>query len=332
MEREPLPFPGFKVCRTLGVGTFARVLLAEHEPSGTQIAVKVVQKSHTSDIETVRGFDHPFISHLYAVSEAADSLYLAMEYASSGSLLEYLHENGNLELPALRTLCGQIVMALQYLHNEHNTHHGDLKPENIMLDDAMNVKLIDLGGAHCGSALYLSPEALESEKCGIEADIWSLGVVLYCSAFGRFPFYEANYENLKMRILHTEPFFPATADKDLVDLIRAMLTKDRDARITLDGIVNHAFVKAFHFDDMSMRITRSPPVDDIVTSAQQRSRALQPFADCGIVEVTDQSRVEYATREAKLRAIKPLSVSTIDPLKILVRRATRKGSRKPCYC
>jgi len=81
---------------------------------------------------------------------------------------------------------------------------SDLKPENLLLDSNLSLKLVDFGftkkfepgklmGSFCGSVAYAAPELIQKEKySGPETDVWSLGVILYALLVGRLPFDDPN--------------------------------------------------------------------------------------------------------------------------------------------
>lgn len=108
------------------------------------------------------------------------------------------------------TLIRFITLAIKYYH-EKNIVHRDLKPENLLLiskDDDTSVKIADFGFAtyvpkggleeRCGTMLYIAPELLyKNKRYGLEADMWSLGVISYMLLCGRVPFYNTNARELQ---------------------------------------------------------------------------------------------------------------------------------------
>lgn len=96
-----------------------------------------------------------------------------------------------------------------YLHNEKITHR-DLKLENVLIDDNMNIKIIDFGFSvksdkklqfSCGTPHYMSPElALKKDHYGPPTDIWAMGIMLYIMLTGRLPFFGDFEDDLYRRI------------------------------------------------------------------------------------------------------------------------------------
>lgn len=105
----------------------------------------------------------------------------------------------------------QIVEGINYCH-KINIVHRDIKLENILLDEFKNAKIIDFGFAictpdtsklkiFCGTPQYMSPEIVSKiDYIGQKADIWSLGILLYCMLCGKFPFKGINDQELFRKI------------------------------------------------------------------------------------------------------------------------------------
>ncbi|OHT12915.1 CAMK family protein kinase [Tritrichomonas foetus] len=131
--------------------------------------------------------------------------------------------------------------------------HRDIKAENIMLDRYRNIRVIDFGFSKginsesllttaCGSAAYIAPEVFTQETYTEKADIWSLGVVLFALNANHLPFDSSNAKKVRHMIMHMEPEYPSTFSPALVDLLKKMLLKDPEKRITIDEIVNHQWM------------------------------------------------------------------------------------------
>lgn len=127
--------------------------------------------------------------------------------------------------------------------------HRDIKPDNLLLTEDDVLKISDFGVSEmfdkpdnmrttksAGSPAFLPPElcvAKHGEVSGKAADIWSMGVSLYCLRYGRIPFEQTGildmYEAIKNETVH----LPADEEPEFVDLINRILEKDPEKRITM---------------------------------------------------------------------------------------------------
>ncbi len=195
------------------IGTYGSVHLATHRLTSTRCAIKKVPKTLTSqlcrEIHHHRILHHPNILHLYEVLATETHIWLVTELCTGGELFDYLVERGRFLEGEGRRVFGELTVAVGLLHKK-GTVHRDLKLENILLDGECKVKLADLGFARewsrgqkmletfCGTTGYAAPEVLKGQKYnGEEADIWSLGIILYTLLCGGLPFDDDDEEVMK---------------------------------------------------------------------------------------------------------------------------------------
>lgn len=150
------------------------------------------RKSVKREIKLMEKMNNLQIARLYEVIETTNHVILVMEYVSGGSLYSYLKQHSGRRLPEqeAKRVFKQIVEGIRYCHNRCITHR-DIKLENVLLDDANNVKVIDFGFStsipnerkvkiFCGTPSYMAPEIVQkTEYRGPPADIWALGVLLF---------------------------------------------------------------------------------------------------------------------------------------------------------
>jgi BR serine/threonine kinase len=255
----------YTLLHTLGTGTSSKVKLAEHKQTHLQVAIKVIrkddfhlhpeilQKIHR-EIALMRLMDHPHLLRLHEILESHRHLYLVMDYASHGELLDYVVARGQLTPPEAIRIFRQILYGLDYLHR-HSICHRDLKLENILLDDHDNVKIGDFGFARwmssnvadtsCGSPHYASPEVIMGKPYdGRKADVWSSGVVLYSLLTGRLPFEGSSLRVLASKICGGEYRLPDFPDPMIKDLLSKLLMVDPTQRLSLDQIKRHPFFRS----------------------------------------------------------------------------------------
>ncbi|KAI8809356.1 kinase-like domain-containing protein, partial [Cladochytrium replicatum] len=250
---------GYTLGRTVGEGSFGKVKQGVHKLTGQEVAIKVVDKIHAPtvvrEIETWRHLHHPNIAQLYEVITTENKIYMVMEFCHGGEAFDHIYKNGKLDdtQDTARRIFKQIVEAVGYCH-ELNFVHRDLKLENILLTDDLDVKVIDFGftreyqerkllETYCGSTAYAAPEMIMAEKyLGPQADIWSLGVILYTLLCGFLPFDDENDATVHRKILNVDYELPDFLSPDSSDLIQKILKRDPKDRFTIAEIVQHPWL------------------------------------------------------------------------------------------
>ena len=153
---------------------------------------------------TGRRLEHPAIVKIFPPRKERKFLYHVMEYVDGQNLRQWMQLNPQPPLDQVRNLVQQLVSALRRLQRLEIVH-GDLKPENIMVDRNGRLKLIDLGGANAaglqellryqdsappGSKNYCAPEYFMGDVASHRSDIFSLGVIAYELLTGHYPYKE----------------------------------------------------------------------------------------------------------------------------------------------
>lgn len=181
-------------------------------------------------------------------------IYLVTEYAARGEIFDYLVANGRMKEDEAARVFAQIVSAIDYCHCK-GVVHRDLKLENVLLDDDMNVKLADFGFSNtfipgtplktwCGSPPYAAPELfLGVEYDGPKADIWSLGVVLYALVCGALPFDGVTLNQLRAFVMGGKFRIPFFMSRECENLIRNMLVVDPTRRFSIRQISRHKWIQ-----------------------------------------------------------------------------------------
>ncbi|XP_073524916.1 serine/threonine-protein kinase SIK1 [Phyllobates terribilis] len=258
-SHRPLRVGFYDIGGTLGKGNFAVVKLARHRVTNTQVAIKIIDKTQLDranlekiyrEVQILKRLRHPHIIRLYQVMETKDMIYIVTEYAKNGELFDYLTVRGRLSEEEARVKFLQILSAVEYCHSQ-NIVHRDLKTENLLLSEAMDVKLADFGFGNfymegrplntwCGSPPYAAPEVfLGKEYEGPLLDVWSLGVVLYVLLCGSFPFDGPNLPAVRQRVLDGRFRIPYYMSQDCESLLRRMLVVDPGKRLSIAQIRQH---------------------------------------------------------------------------------------------
>ncbi|KAJ0970893.1 hypothetical protein J5N97_018852 [Dioscorea zingiberensis] len=257
--------PNYKLGKTLGIGSFGKVKVAEHALTGHKVAVKILNRRKIKNMEMeekvrreikiLRLFMHPHIIRLYEVIETHSDIYVVMEYVKSGELFDYIVEKGRLQEEEARHFFQQIISGVEYCHRNMVVHR-DLKPENLLLDSKQNVKIADFGLSNimrdghflktsCGSPNYAAPEVISGRLyAGPEVDVWSCGVILYALLCGTLPFDDENIPNLFKKIKGGIYTLPSHLSAGARDLIPRMLIVDPLKRMTIPEIRLHPWFQA----------------------------------------------------------------------------------------
>ena len=277
----PTEIGEYTLQQKVGAGSFAEIYTAVHKKTNKTVAVKIITKSKFNEpkhftrfnreVSFMKQIDHPLIAQLFQVIEDEKNSYLIMEFCEGDNLLQYINTDGKLEENLARQYFIQLVSVVEYLHSEKNIIHRDLKAENVLLDRNYNIRLIDFGLSNsftldnqnlvtaCGSPGYLPPEMIKGQTHTTAADIWSLGVLLYCMTVGRLPFDDHNVQNILSKIVNNQPFYPRTLSPDLKDLLMKMLNKDPEQRITLNDIKEHTWFSKEVYEYLNGRLQRTIP-------------------------------------------------------------------------
>ncbi|EME39598.1 hypothetical protein DOTSEDRAFT_75299 [Dothistroma septosporum NZE10] len=239
--------------RLIGKGSFGKVYLASHKlTNGSKVVLKSAKKDDANlarEIHHHRQFLHPHIARLYEVIVTENLVWLVLEYCPGDELYNHLLEHGRMQADQVQRIFTQLVGAVSYVHNKGCVHR-DLKLENILLDKAQNVKLVDFGFTReysgstsylqtwCGTIAYSAPEMLRGEKyAGEKVDVWSMGVILYALLTGELPFDEDDDSSTKAKILIEDVKFPDHVPEPARELIRKLLSKRPLLRPTLSDIL-----------------------------------------------------------------------------------------------
>ncbi|KAF9431577.1 NUAK SNF1-like kinase 2 [Entomortierella beljakovae] len=293
---------GYTYIGTIGQGNFGKVLLAENDITGEQVAVKILEKAQfkseqqrlhaTREARLMATLRHPNIVDVKTVMEDDYRILIVMENLTGGELFDYISNKGSLDEKEARRIFQQIVLAIHYCH-ESNVVHRDLKPENILLDSEKNVRVADFGfgnnwhkdrhlTTYCGSPFYAAPEMVSGTPyIGPETDVWSLGVILYVLVCGRLPFDASDLPALFAQIKRGNYQKPREGSIDVCSLIHRMLTVDPKRRATLTDVLRSRWMRA---DGMESMVSALPalstapvtirPVPSRTQQQQARSTAL----------------------------------------------------------
>ncbi|XP_005083103.2 sperm motility kinase 2B-like [Mesocricetus auratus] len=250
----------YKVLRTIGHGSNAKVQLAHHRLTGTPVAIKVLQKRKKwyqpirSEVDIMMMTNHPNIISLLQVIETETRIYLVMELAEGQQLYQYIRKAGRLSEDEARRIFKQIIAGVSYCH-DLGIVHRDLKPDNIMLDQNGKVKIIDFGlgtrfqpgqrlSRHCGAYSFGAPELFLGRLYdGPKVDVWTLGVVLYFMVVGKVPFDAVIIPELRRQVVAGRYTVPSDLSEELEDLLSFLMTVNPRFRPTIAEVMTHPWLR-----------------------------------------------------------------------------------------
>ncbi|CAM4559920.1 maternal embryonic leucine zipper kinase isoform X1 [Lepidochelys kempii] len=253
----------YELYETIGTGGFAKVKLGRQLLTGEKVAIKIMDKLALGDdlprvkteIDAMKNLSHQHICRLYHVIETSKKIFMVLEYCPGGELFDYIISKDRLSEEEARIFFRQIVSAIAYVHSQGYAHR-DLKPENLLIDAEHNLKLIDFGlcakpkggldyqlNTCCGSPAYAAPELIQGKAyIGSEADIWSMGVLLYALLCGFLPFDDENVMALYRKIMRGKYEVPKWLSASSILLLHQMLQVDPKKRIAVKHLLNHPWL------------------------------------------------------------------------------------------
>lgn len=284
---DEIPQNVFTNFQEIGSGTFSDIFSAVHLNTNSKVALKISlknnneedMKSFEQEISINKAINHPFICKYFTDIETDHLKIIVLELVEGVNALNYVNQTCGLPFQEALNLFTQLIIAIEYLHNEVHATHRDLKLENIMIDKYDHIRLIDFGFSSvntmmttcCGSIPYCAPEILTGQKYTKAADIWSLGIILYAFINGNLPFYNPNINTLAAMICNKEVQFTSNfPNLEIQDLIQRMLTKDPIQRITIDEIKMHPSISNQKLFQINYKQLFESNINDTISLSSQK--------------------------------------------------------------
>ncbi|ETO25757.1 Protein kinase domain containing protein [Reticulomyxa filosa] len=190
---------------------------------------------------------------------------MVVEFCNGGDVFERIIKQRTFSEWEATHVIQQVAAGLEHIHSKGIVHR-DLKPDNLMyLDNSpkAEIKIIDFGLAGdaskaplktpCGTAHYVAPEVLSSVPYDTQADMWSLGVIIYMLLCGFPPFFDAagNQQRLYKLIKSGKFRFPSPywdhVSDQAKDVIKGLLTKDPKERLNATQVLAHQWLKVLSY-------------------------------------------------------------------------------------
>ncbi|MBE2196416.1 MAG: protein kinase [Anaerolinea sp.] len=311
-------FGGYTITGMLGKGGMAAVYRARQESMGREVALKIIDPELLRESEFVKRFEremraigmmsHAHILKVFDFGQQDGVFYMVMELLSGGSVAEMIGRGKRIPLPKVSQILTQVASALDYAHQK-GVIHRDLKPQNILLDEAGNAFLVDFGiaklvdeGGHLtqtgtvvGTPAYIAPEHWLGKPIDGRADTYALGVVVYEMLVNRLPFQtDTLYSMMKAHLNEVPPQLRLTRP-DLPSGLEAVfnraLAKNPDQRYRTAGEFASDFAALVQGQSVAPRTTApETPLDDktvaMLTPAMGESKPpplpVKPAVDNGM--------------------------------------------------
>lgn len=207
------------------------------------------------EIAIMKKLNHPNLVQLIEVLDdpEEDSLYMVLEMCKKGVIMKVgLEETATpYDEEECRCWFRDLILGIEYLHAQ-GVVHRDIKPDNLLLTDDDVLKIVDFGVSEmfekpeamrtaksAGSPAFLPPElcvARHGDVSGTAADIWSMGVSLYCLRYGCIPFNRPGVLEMYEAVKMDTAFLPDDENPHFKDLMRRLMEKNPEQRITMPDI------------------------------------------------------------------------------------------------
>ncbi|KAL0486748.1 3-phosphoinositide-dependent protein kinase [Acrasis kona] len=255
----------------IGCGNMCHVMLAEHNDTKIDYAVKIINKAEILQrdvlhvVKTERAvlekIDHKSIIKLEGTFQDPFNLYFVLEYAPKGELFDRIVDDGPLSIDSAKFYLAELVNALDYLKSK-GILHRDVKPGS----ETLHIKLSDFNSAMFkptesdslseeqkkvnGTVEFMSPESINRELASEAVDLWALG----CTAYFLIDRGDSEYDTFN-KILEREIEFPQDFDPNARDLIEKLLKIDPKERLGMSengylDIKTHPFFSGIDFDNI----------------------------------------------------------------------------------
>mmetsp|Transcript_30174 Transcript_30174/g.39753 ORF Transcript_30174/g.39753 Transcript_30174/m.39753 type:complete len:416 (-) Transcript_30174:442-1689(-) len=259
----------YTIGKKVGEGGFAVVHQCTEKATEKQYAAKIVNRHKLDkqeeedlhrEVAILKMLKHKHIVYLHEYIEEQTHYILVQEFMAGGELFDRICEKTVYNEKEARDVVITLLHAICYCH-DRRVAHRDLKPENMLLmipNDDESIKIADFGLAiqlpedskgiddPSGTPQYVAPQVLTGELYGVEADIWSLGVITYILLGGYPPFSEENEADLFQKIIagrfHFHSKYWSEISEDAKDLISKMIVVDKNERITAKEALEHPWI------------------------------------------------------------------------------------------
>ena len=256
----------YVIGKELGRGRFSTVCECVNKKTTVHFAVKIIEKAKIepdekallrTEIAVLKLVNHPNIIKMEGIYESRTHMYIVMEKLTGGELFERIVGRPRFTEDEAAKLIRPLLESVGYLH-DLGIVHRDIKPENVLCGENFDsVKIADFGlskmvlptekmDTACGTLSYVAPEVLTMQGYGQEADLWSIGVILFLILCGKLPFDGANHDDIINATIKAEirvsPGVWNALSEEARDIIKKLLHKDPKERISARAALRHPWL------------------------------------------------------------------------------------------
>ncbi|XP_066498593.1 serine/threonine-protein kinase 32B-like isoform X2 [Hoplias malabaricus] len=276
-EGEDVNFDHFQILRAIGKGSFGKVCIVQKQDTKKMYAMKYMNKHKCIERDEVRnvfrelqimqGLEHPFLVNLWYSFQDEEDMFMVVDLLLGGDLRYHLRQNIHFKEETVKLYICELALALNYLQSCHIIHR-DIKPDNILLDEHGHVHITDFNIATVlkdtekatsmtGTKPYMAPEMFRSFVEGgpgysYPVDWWALGVTAYELLRGWRPYdiHSSTAVDDVLNIFRGDRVrYSSTWSKGLVSLLRRLLTKEPESRLScISDIQNLPYLADVNWD------------------------------------------------------------------------------------
>ncbi|KAM0728007.1 Serine/threonine-protein kinase polo [Formica fusca] len=319
--------------RFFGKGGFAKCYEITESKSHQVFAGKIVPKSlmiksnqrekMTQEIAIHQTLNHRHIVGFHGFFDDSHNIYIILELCRKRSMMELHKRRKALSECETRYFMKQILDGVFYLH-QHRIIHRDLKLGNLFLNDELQVKIGDFGLATrlehdgerkktvCGTPNYIAPEVLTKIGHSYEADIWSIGCIMYTLLVGKPPFETSSLKETYSRIKQVQYKTPQHITKPAMNMVANMLQLNPSRRPSVTKLLKDTFFTSGYMPTSLPLscLTMAPRLDMLESHCNRK-----PLGEMNLNGYSEQEILASRVPNSPLRKAK-LSTEIIEPQRV----------------